>query len=182
MKKVFLLFGVAAFMASTVFVGCKKEETSSPVVPDMSKTATIKGKVEANLTIVNDTNKGFYLNGFFSDKYEFAPQGTKVFFKIQANQFSGSTVGASEFLMYSTVVEGNGEYSINVPVTNQGVTITVIPDDFIYNQEQAKKATINGAITSVSDGTKRKVYNANTQNISLTNGKTEVVDFQYNAN
>lgn len=176
MKKVFLLFGVAAFMAATVFVGCKKEDASSPVVPDMSKTGVIKGKIEANLTTVNDTTP------WGVTKWEMAPQGTKIFFKIQANQFSGTTVGASEYLMYSTVVDGNGEYTINVPVTNQGVSLTIIPDDFIYNQEQFKTATINGNLVRISDGTKRKIYNANTQTISLTTGKTEVIDFQYSAN
>lgn len=183
MKKVFLLFGVAAFMASTVLVGCKKEEESSPLVPDMSKTATIKGRVEANLNSVNDTAIGFYNTGLIFTRYENVPEGTMLTFKIQAKSFPGSNAADNIYLKYSTKVNANGEYEINLPVTNQGVDVDIEFNDFTYDKVNSKwKFSITTNTWSItSDGTERKIYKCGNSSVTdLSTGKIEIIDFKYN--
>jgi len=145
MKKVFLFLTIAFYFAVIVQSCKKKDEQSSPVTIDLSKSATIKGVVRANLDMFNDTS---------ATPMEFAPSGTRLIFQTDAQQFPLNPSGTYDDLIYSTTVGTNGVYSIKVPTANQGVNYTLIAVDFEYDQGQRK--LVGGYW--VTDGTKRKVY------------------------
>lgn len=103
------------------FTSCDKTEE---VEPGTNPTATIKGKVYANL----DATDG---------DMEYAPVGTKVFFRINAQDLvlNPDPAYAYQTLQYETTVDANGEYSISLPtVDHQAVNVAITGDQFEAEQ------------------------------------------------
>ena len=153
MKKVFiLLFVLFGFTAVTV-VSCKKAEVASPVVVKTDQTATIKGKMQADLNL-------------FTSGMENAPSGTKVIFQIEKIDLN-SQAPSGEYLLYETTLNGSGEYTIDLPTNANGVSVAIMPNDFVYNQVQWDETT------------ERTVFSAGQQNVTIVYGETEILDFNY---
>ena len=119
-----ILFVISGIM----FVACDKDKQNSPVSPDLTKVATIKGLVYANLTERNDTLPQLPATGV---KKEFAPAGTLLHIRVDATQYSST---ASGYFIYTATVGSAGDYSIEIPTRIQGVSVEIIPIDFEYDK------------------------------------------------
>lgn len=156
MKKVYFIFTIA-LMIAVVFQSCKKDEQPTPATIDLTKSATIKGKVKAELDNSNSTS-------------ESAPSGTKIIFQVSAQDFPLDPSGNYDDLLYTATVDANGDYTISVPVNNKGVNYTIRPVDFEYNQVQAAPA----------GSTIRKIYSAGSISVNgLITGETRIEDIMY---
>ncbi len=104
------------------FVSCDKTEVREPGTPPE---ATIEGVVYAALDLSN------------TDR-EFAPEGTKLFFRIDAKELMlAPGEGTYETLLYTTTVGANGKYSIKLPSANhKSVPVKITSDEFRVNQVQ----------------------------------------------
>ena len=152
MKKVTILLLVLFGFTAVTVVSCKKAQEASPVVVKTDQTATIEGKVWAEL---DWTEAGM----------EEAPSGTTIFFQIEKQDLNPQAPGG-EYLLYSTTIGSGGEYSISVPTNTNGVTVTIIPNDFVYDVE-----------TGGDD--LRTVFSAGPMNVTVVYGETEIKDFSY---
>jgi len=147
--------------------GCIKDEQNAPTSLDLSKTATIKGQLKAQLDLLNDT-LGLIL--------ENAPSGTKVIFKVNASQYILNPEGSYDDLAFETTVGDNGFYSFEIPATTRGISVTIMPVDFIFDQGQRKLQ--NGHW--VSDTPIRKKFTAGSNSVNnIVVGFTKVQDFNY---
>lgn len=163
-RKIFALMLIGGFLFTT---SCIKDEQTSPASLDTSKTATIKGLVRVQLDLLNDT---------LGLRLENAPAGTKITFRVNASQYVLNPSGTYDDLIFETTLNSSGEYSIEIPATNKGVNVSIIPDEFVYNQGQRKLQ--NGFW--VADSPIRKKYSAGTYSINgLVSGTTKVLDFNY---
>lgn len=129
------------FLAVLVVLGsCKKEDPTSLVLDD-TKTATISGTVYAQLDLSNGD-------------IENAPSGTKLFFKVQNNQYIAGGQGTT---IYEVTVGAGGSYSLTLPVTDEGIDVVVEAEDFEYNVVQFDGTTTEetiftgGVMTTVND-------------------------------
>jgi hypothetical protein len=127
-KKIFSLALILIFFGGLLFVSCDKDTQNSPVEPNLTKIATLKGLVYANLSERNDTLPNLPANGI---QREFAPAGTLIQIRVDATQYSSQ---ASGYFLYSATVGSNGEYSVEIPTRIQGVTAEIIPIDFEYDK------------------------------------------------
>ncbi len=121
MKKVFF---ISAMILASVFtlVSCGKEEEKKPGTPPR---ATIKGIVYADLDLTNTD-------------LEFAPEGTKLFFRVEAKDLMLSPDANVDYetLVYTATVGNKGEYSISLPSANhQAVTVKISGNEFRVEQE-----------------------------------------------
>ncbi len=121
MKKVFF---ISAMILASIFtlVSCDKDEPKSP---NTTPHATIKGIVYADLDLTNAD-------------LEFAPEGTKLFFRVDADDLmlSPNENVDYETLVYTTTVGNDGEYSISLPSANhQNVTVKISGNEFRVEQE-----------------------------------------------
>lgn len=136
------------------FTQCEEEEEATE--PDLNS-ATVKGKVTANLndTIVGDTN---------------APKGTQITLWISTEDLVTKSKASKTYekRYYQAKVDGNGEYSVQVDVNKDPVTVNVEPNDFEYDK------VIN------TDGDKqRTVYTSADQTVTVAPEQTEIVDIAY---
>lgn len=139
MKKITLM---PLFLAmATLFVGCEKVEKSEMVL-DTTQKATLKVYCYAQLDL---TQQGL----------EFVPNGTQVMVRIENNNFNP---GASGY--WSAVGEvQNGLVEFEIPVTLQGITATIFPMEFTYNQVQPYGSNVS-TITKIFRFTGAAVENA----------------------
>jgi hypothetical protein len=86
---------------------------------------------------------------------------------------------AGEFFIFETTVGSGGSYSYDVPTTKNGVNVTIIPDDFVYNQKVWSYDYVEEEWTFVNV---RKIFTANQQAVSVIAGQTKIQDFYYQAN
>lgn len=117
MRKSF--FGVMIVALALIFTGCEKEIETSKLTLDLTKEATVRAYLYAEL---NNTTDGF----------ELVPNGTKVILSIPNSSFNSSATGN----WIDTAIVSNGFIEAKVPATNTGVTVTFIPAEFMYNQVQ----------------------------------------------
>ncbi len=123
MKRVFF---ISAIMLASVFalVSCdKKEDNEARKNPK----ATIEGIVYADLDI---PEAGL----------EFAPEGTKLFFRIDAKDLmvSPDDNTSYETLVYTTTVGEKGMYKITLPsAQHSAVSVKISGNDFRVEQEKA---------------------------------------------
>ncbi len=139
MKKVFFILTIALY-ALLAFTSCKKDD---PVEPQTPPNATLKGIVYADLDL---SEAGM----------EFAPAGTKLFFRINASELM-LTPGSADYetLLYTTTVGANGEYSISLPSANhQSVNVDIEADDFRTAQKQADDSMQDKVFTLAPTSTK----------------------------
>jgi hypothetical protein len=113
------LSGLLLIAITLFFMGCDKEIETSSMSVDLTKNATVKAFVYADL---NQTSLG----------NEFAPNGTKVFVTVAYNQLGGT--GSNKWID-STFVN-NGMIELSVPATINGVTVEFAPTEFIFDQTQ----------------------------------------------
>jgi len=154
MKKVFL-FALLALMGVTVlFTSCDNEEVEAGPVPE----ATVIGKVKAEL---NTTNS----------ELEFAPVGTKIYFRIKSQQLTMDPLPNYNYqtLQYETTVDANGEYNIKLPcATHQAVNVTIVPVNFRLDK-------VTSDTTSVD-----YYYNGVQSNVNIIDGEIYYKDLMYN--
>ena len=141
MKKVFYsLLVLTGIFVAVSFTSCKKKTTSS--ADPISSTATIKGKIQADLDATNTT-------------LELAPAGTRIIAVINAadlieNPQSGVTYGNIE---YSTTVDASGEYALTVAAGTKPVTVTIKCDDFVYSKVITGAAPVRTIYAGPTSGT-----------------------------
>lgn len=131
--KVFNYLTKSALAAAiiTIFTyGCDNLQSPEPIdVIDSTRTATIQGKVLANLDETNDTTD----SGAPQVQYEIAPAGTKLKLVLDYEDFANvnHTQGVQEEdLTYTLELDGSGNYSIELPVPNWPVDARIYLDDF----------------------------------------------------
>lgn len=165
MKKISFL--LSALIGILLFVACDKDDVSSPTTVDLTKTATLSGIVKANLDAANDTTA----NGFYALKMENAPSGTKLIIKVSLADYVLNPQGNYGFKLYETTIGSNGEYSVDIPTTEKGVDMVVIPGEFVYDQKQD------------NDGMKiRKAFKSPEFYVNkVIVGETRINDFSYQA-
>ncbi len=122
----FALMGIAFF---AIFTGCEKYEASTPYVINDSITATLTGVAYANLDLTASGN-------------EFVPAGTKIFIKVELNQYNPN-IPSGEFKTFVTSVGQEGRYRFSLPSNDNGINFTIVPDQFEYEQVQADSTTVN---------------------------------------
>jgi hypothetical protein len=113
---------VILFAGIFAFTSCDKVEE---VEPGTNPNATISGYVYANL----DATDG---------DLEKAPQGTKVFFRINAQDLvlNPQPGYVYQTLQYETTINVDGMYSITLPTaTHQAVPVTIQADQFEADQQ-----------------------------------------------
>jgi hypothetical protein len=153
MKKSFvitmiLLAGVFAFTS------CDKTED---VEPGTNPTATLKGKVYADLDQTETGN-------------EMVPSGTEIYFRIDAADLVLTPQSGYSYqtLQYKATVDANGEYSIDLPSANhQAVNVYISPNQFKYN------------VQVTTEDTNEHVFDAGTMTVSTMADQTYFVDIMY---
>ncbi|RPH24814.1 MAG: hypothetical protein EHM93_20210 [Bacteroidales bacterium] len=128
MKRTERKLGIILLAMAFVFASCEKDITTSELTLDLSKKATVRAYLFAELDL---TTQGL----------ESVPNGTKVILSIPNDKFNKDATG---FWM-DTVAVNNGLIEAQVPSTDEGVTVTFIPAEFIYDQKQpafSQSATI----------------------------------------
>ncbi len=156
MKKVFFILTIALYSLIS-FTGCDKTESVDPGTPP---NATIKGIVYANLDLSEAGP-------------EYAPVGTKLFFRINAKDLmlSPDANAKYETLMYSTTVGANGMYSISLPSANHAkVEVTIEANDFRYEQKQA------------DDSKEDKVFVMSEVKVNTLANQEHIQDLSFNVN
>lgn len=133
----------------------KKEEEKTPAA--LTSTATIKGKVWADLDL---TNAGS----------EAAPAGTKLFVTIDSEDLVDNPQYDNKTLIYEASVDANGNYSISVPAGNKAFNVRISGVDFEYN-------TI---LSSNPQTTSRSIYSTNGANPAINAGTISINDIYYN--
>lgn len=115
-------------LASAFITSCDKDVDSTALVVNLSRTVTVKGYVYAEL---NNRSAGL----------EFAPAGTLIYCSVPYSDLNPAA-GAGKWV--DTVrVDENGQFSIAVPVDDNGVTLFVEAEAFEYNQIQPFGANSN---------------------------------------
>ena len=156
------------FITATLF-SCSKIETNTPVTINTSNTANISGGLYAQL--VQDSST-------VSDAFEFAPTGTKIYFRIAKCDLNPEAP-CDDYLIYETTSQGGG-FSIDLPVTNNGVDVEISLDDFdytktIWTQQYNPNTGQNDWVSSQS----YKVYNCYDRTINLHTNINKVESFEY---
>lgn len=163
-KKLAILFVLAGFVGILISTSCTKcdEETTSAT---FSK-ALINGDALANLDLTNDTNEF----GGFEIHLEKVPAGTKIFANINSMDLDPNPSGYINYqeLTFQTTVSSAGKYEIEVYAGQKNVDVTILADDFEYNQK-------------INDSTSEwKVFSLSDQNVSIINNQVKYVNLQFN--
>jgi hypothetical protein len=151
---------ILTISALALFVTLSSCEKDDEYTPEAMTKATIKGRVEANL---NTTNTGD----------EFAPTGTKIIAVINAADLSNDPVPGYNYkdMTFETTVDANGNYEFKIYANTKNVNVTIMAEDFIYDQ-----VIPEGTGTT----TQRKVFVAGNQFTTVIKNTTKVVDLFYN--
>ncbi|NLO52549.1 MAG: hypothetical protein GX103_15490 [Bacteroidales bacterium] len=158
------IFKTAVFLMLLLSIGaCKKDEQSTPIGIDLSKSALVKGIVKAELDLTNE-------------EMEFAPRVTKILFQIDANQFTNQPSFSNNFLIYETEVDGVVGYQISIPVNEEGVNFTLIPQDFEYKQLYYLIDPYTGDTTTKN---RRVVYKQNSIDLQAIKDEIKIIDFNF---
>lgn len=153
-----LTFAVA--IAAAAF-SCEKIENPEPIQAiDSTKTATIKGKVYADLDL---NEPGF----------EFAPAGTIVKVSIASQNFITPMGGVKyQPLTFTTTVNSSGEYSVEVPALDQAIIASIYLPDFTATQIQGPNPEDQEEVDFSP--------NSFPYNVSIVAGLTHIIDLSYN--
>ncbi|MEJ5263830.1 MAG: hypothetical protein WHT29_00785 [Bacteroidales bacterium] len=120
MKKKMLILPTL-LLAGVFMTSCDKEVDSTALVVNLSRTVTVKGYVYAEL---NNRRAG----------WEFAPAGTLVYCSIPYSDLNPAA-GAGKWSDTARVDE-NGQFSLQIPVDDNGVNLTIEAASFEYDQIQ----------------------------------------------
>jgi len=144
---------------------CEEPVEGGTLEIDMTKTAHIKGFITAQLDELNDS---------LSVVYEGVPQGTKLILKVANNEYFLSAGG---YRTFETLVDENGRYDFEMPVSSEGINFEIIPVDFEYNQRKAERDNNN---VWHETGIEKKYYTASSKTVfNLTTGEIRIVNLQY---
>lgn len=153
MKKVNLL-SLAILAVIVLFSSCKKDVETSDLILDNFKTADLTIYLSASL----DLNK---------KEMSPAPEGTKV---VISAPYSDFNPGAKGSLTDTLKVDAQGKVVAKVKTSSKGVTYTVQPIDFEYNQKQPE-----GQVKS----TLRKILKTTKQNHKVLPNEVKILKFTY---
>jgi hypothetical protein len=125
MKKTMKFFGLVLTLVILAYA-CKDDMSNESFT---NGTATIHGTAFVNLDYTNDT---------LGTIYEFVPQGTRIYARINSEdliQFPSSAVNYGD-IVYDTVIGASGTFTFIVAANLPNVTVTFSSDDFTANQTQ----------------------------------------------
>lgn len=171
-KSIIGMFAAATLVAGVV--SCKKEEQT----PREAGSATVKGMVEVNSNIANDTLS----DGSYQMKWENVPSGTKLTFIINGYDLDPNPDPTFNYKneLYSASVRSDGSYSVSLPAYETPITANVEFDDFevdvIDYGTDPGDTTANGNPATV--GTRTTFSHPNTT-VTIYDGAVVVEDYQY---
>ena len=178
----------------------KKIEEGSPVTVNTSKTATISGMVHADLMqderVYKESIEGTSFG--YQDTAEFAPAGTEIHFHVVKQDLNSDVEDGSDEFRYSTTVNANGTYSIDIPTTEEGLNVDISFDDFEYNYmywevtdttvtiQSLDVDTINNTVDTTflttytyASTTERRTYNRASSSVEVHENENVIRDFDY---
>ncbi|MFN7847940.1 MAG: hypothetical protein ACK5P4_12070 [Bacteroidota bacterium] len=155
MKKAILYTTLSIFTCTAIFSSCRKDDNSSPS-PEAN--AVIQGAVFAELDLSNSN-------------IERAPFGTKIHALIDPKDvmIDPDTQMVMDKIRITTTVDGSGNFTLNLRAKNSAVPVTIIADDFIFDQKLLTAGT-----------SARKVYTMNAVSTTIIAGQTKVNDLIFN--
>jgi hypothetical protein len=71
----------------------------------------------------------------YDDTLEYAPAGTEIHFHVVKQDMNSDVLDANDEFRYSTTVNANGTYSIDIPTIEEGLNVDISFDDFAYNYQ-----------------------------------------------
>lgn len=126
-----LLKSTIAAAVFAVAISCETVTNPEPIPAiDTTKTAIITGAAYANLDETNDTT------ATIEKDYERAPANTTVKVVLSARDFSASADPNQKFT-YSTTVDGSGNFTIEVPATDDAISAEIYMNSFKASQTKA---------------------------------------------
>ncbi len=162
-KRLSILFVLAGFAFMIYSTSCTKLEDETTSVT--FKNATIKGDALANLDLSNDTNQF----GGFEIQLEIVPSGTKIFARINSMDLDPNPSNVVDYqdITYETSAD-NGKYEVVVQAGQGNVPVTILADDFEYNQK-------------INDSTwEWKVFSMQNQNLTVINNQVKYKNLEFN--
>lgn len=166
MKKNFLNFlSLGLIVSIFAFSGCSEEDATTKTI-DKSKKATLIVRTHAQLDLLNDTAGNFNI--------ETPPAGTKVFIRVDNSEYEATAQGVS---VYETEIDANGEFTYEVPATDNGLTVMISLDEFLYDQKQVKWST--SANTWIYDTPKEKRFYVGDTPVMLYAGENKFMKITY---
>jgi hypothetical protein len=164
MKKHLTILFIVAGLAGMIFSSsCTKVKDETP--SSLMTTATIIGEALANLDLSNDTNA----TGGFELQLEKVPDGTKIFARINSEELDPNPNNFLNYqdITFSTTVT-NGEYEIQVYAGQSDVVVTLITDEFEYDQK-------------INDSTwQKKVFSHLDENLTIINSQIKYLELVFN--
>ena len=149
---------IASFIAIVLLSACKETETTTV---DITGTATIRGTVSADFEKVNTP--------FVSEALD------SVLVRILWSSADLAVISDGDVRTESITVRtnSNGEYSVEVPTTEAGVTFTIEFDEF------TQEVSYNNGVTTA---TETVVFSSASTTVSVEIGETVTVDQDYEDN
>lgn len=153
---------------------CKKEEQT----PREAGAATVKGMVEVNSNLANDTLS----DGSYDLKMETVPAGTKLTFIIDGADLDANPDPTYDYKdqLYNTSVKSDGSYSVSLPAYETPINAEVQFDDFetdvIDYGTDPGDTTATGQPATVST---RTTFSRPSANVTIYDGAVVVKDYQY---
>ncbi|MDR1673155.1 MAG: hypothetical protein LBS09_06830 [Bacteroidales bacterium] len=152
---------MATLVLSLGLNGCGKEDPAAELNVDRNKVATVSGIAHATLDGISIVK-------------QYAPQGTKVFLKVEYTELSsGASTGV---YLLETTVGASGKFEFqNVPVSNNGATVTITGDEFVHSY------TMPNPSLEFPNGTKNEMRKYHTSSVyaSINVGSTAFVTLEY---
>ncbi len=175
-KKVISLALIFMLFGGLLIISCDKDTQNSPVEPDLEKKATLSGLVYANLSEKNDTLPTLPSTTI---DYEFAPEGTLIQIRVEATNYADFADG---YMLYTTTVGSDGSYSIDIPATNEGISVDIFTADFEYQKVVGNWAW-NGAEYEWEGSSIRKQYFSDMITVAgIISEGTKIKDIYYDHN
>jgi hypothetical protein len=180
MKNIYLGAFLAASLLAT-FSSCKKE-LQTPVEPG---SATIQGRIWANLNETNDTlSDGSSAIGTAAEisKREFAPQGTVVTFTIKGADLDQTPQAGYPYkdVVRTATVDASGNYTVSVPAYEMPIDVTISFNEFEAQSTQwgrDPQDTLVGGATATRQYRER--YYRNDATVTVFDGANLVRDYSY---
>lgn len=156
MKKINLLLAGVLFTAFVFTTSSCKKDDEETATPATNGSATITGRATAELDATNTD-------------IENAPAGTVIIATFDSQDLVNNPSGDYAQMVVRGEVDGNGNFTINVPANSKIVNVTLRPQDFEYNK----------VISTTAPTTRRTAYSAGTQPVTVVNGGNEIVSITY---
>ena len=125
MKKSIKLFSILIAII-VIAVSCEDEMSNEPFE---NGTALIQGTALVNLDFTNDVPVVVY---------ESVPQGVRIYAEINAMDLVQFPSGGVNYgtILTDTVIDANGNFTLEVPANAKNVTVNFFADDFSADQVQ----------------------------------------------